>query len=91
MHNTTNIKIYTPCNNKLSQMKSPNTFLVSTLTSAISIHPHCPDSDGITFPQPNLNHTVSLPLLNHNYTQVHKERGVSDSATTGCRLQATAK
>ena len=44
------LKICTPCNNKLLQMKSPNTFLVSTLTSAISLHPQCPDSDGIIFP-----------------------------------------
>jgi hypothetical protein len=50
MHSTTNIKICTPCNNKISQLKSPSTFLVSTLTSAISIHPRCPDSDGIIFP-----------------------------------------
>jgi hypothetical protein len=51
MHSTTtNITICTPCNNKLSQLKSPNTLLVSTLTSPISIDPRCPDSDGIIFP-----------------------------------------
>lgn len=32
IHSTTNIKICTPHNNKLSELKSPYTFLVSTLT-----------------------------------------------------------
>jgi hypothetical protein len=49
-HIVMHIEICTPSNNKISQLGSPNTFLVSTLTSAISIHPRCPDSAGIIFP-----------------------------------------
>jgi len=72
-------------------VKRPNTFLVSTLTSAISIHPRCPDSAGIIFPKPKRNHTVSLLLLNHNDIQVHREGGTSDTVTKGSRVQAMAK
>ena len=49
-HIVMHIEICTPSNKKISQLESPNTFLVSTLTSAISIHPRCSDSAGIIFP-----------------------------------------
>jgi hypothetical protein len=71
-------------------MKSPNVFPVSVLTPAISIHPHSPDSSGI-FPSPKHKHTLSLPLMNHQHIQVHREGRESDTVTTGSRVQATAK